>query len=251
MSPFSHISVVLVRPQHSGNIGAAARAVVNHGLGTLYLVDPPAFDPDRARWMAPHSKNAINTASIVGSIPAATAQSEFVVAATARNRKWSIPQFGISDLLSLSKSKRISILFGQEDSGLSNEDIKHAHAILTFPTDAHQSLNLSQAVNVLGAHFMASLPIEDPVPLPLPPPKSITVRLQETIVTETMNILEKVDYLNRRSRDKVHNQLLQLVERSQLNHEDTAMLKGISNKIFHKIRTQSTLSNRKSKNEKN
>ena len=38
-APFNHVSVVLVRPQHSGNIGAVARSIANHGLGQLVLVD--------------------------------------------------------------------------------------------------------------------------------------------------------------------------------------------------------------------
>jgi tRNA/rRNA methyltransferase len=243
MKPFAHISIVLVRPQHSGNIGATARSVVNHGLGTLFLVDPPAFDPDRARWMAPHCTNAINTVSIVDSIPAATAQSDFVIAATARHRKWTVPQLNISELIKHGQKKRISILFGPEDSGLSNNDIKHAHALLTFPTHAHQSLNLSQAVNILGAHFMASLPVDEPPSSPPPPSQKISMRLQEAIVSETMQILESCDYLKKRSPNKVHSQLLQLIQRSQLNHEDSAMIKGISNKIFHKIRTQIPIPN--------
>ena len=131
-APFSHVSIVLVRPQHSGNIGATARSIVNHGLGTLFLVDPPAFDPDRARWMAPHSTDAINGARFVGDISSATRHTDYVIAATARTRKWPIPELSIPDLIDKGKNQRIAILFGPEDSGLSNSDIKHAHAILTF-----------------------------------------------------------------------------------------------------------------------
>ena len=236
MKPFSHVSIALVRPQHSGNIGATARSIANHGLGTLYLIDPPAFDPDRARWMAPHSTQAINEAKILGSIVDATADCDLVIAATARTRKWDIPELSIPQLLHIATHKRICVLFGPEDSGLSNDDIKHAHAILTFPTHSHQSLNLSQAVNILGAHFMASLPLEAIEPIPPPPPQHITVQIQEDLVSEAMKILNDCDYLQRRSSNKVHNQLLQLVERSTLNHEDTALLKGMANKIFHKLR---------------
>ena len=239
MKPFSHVHVVLVRPQHSGNIGATARSIVNHGLGDLFLVSPPAFDPERARWMAPHSRHAINEAKFVSSIDEAIAQSEYVIAATARSRKWDIPQCSIPMFLDIISKKRTSILFGPEDSGLSNEDLKHAHAIMTFPTHAHQSLNLSQAVNILGAHCMASLPIEEEPPA-LPPPKHITMRLQEEIIKNSMEVLNDCDYLVRRSPDKVYNQMIQLLGRCSLTHDDTALLKGMINKVYHKLRTKRT-----------
>lgn len=235
MKPFSHVHVVLVRPQHSGNIGAAARSIVNHGLGELVLVNPPAFDPDRARWMAPHSQHAINEARLVPSISKAIEASEYVIAATARHRKWDIPQCSVSKFLDIISHKRTCVLFGPEDSGLSNEDLKHAHAVLTLPTHAHQSLNLSQAVNILGAHCMASLPIEED-PVSLPPPTHITMRLQEEIIQHSMEVLEDCDYLVRRSPDKVYNQMIQLLGRCAITHDDTALLKGMINKVYHALR---------------
>ena len=188
--------------------------------------------------MAPHSTDAINGARFVGDISSATRHTDYVIAATARTRKWPIPELSIPDLIDKGKNQRIAILFGPEDSGLSNSDIKHAHAILTFPTHAHQSLNLSQAVNVLGAHFMASVPPqeEDAEPEPLPPPREITVGIQEAIVKEAMKILDDCDYLHRKSPDKVYNQLIRLIHHSALSHDDTVMLKGMLNKIFHKMR---------------
>ena len=236
MSPFEHISIALVRPQHSGNIGATARSVANHGLGPLYLVDPPAFDPDRARWMAPHAQKFIDQARFVCNIPAAAEQVEVVIAATARSRKWKTPVLSLPQFIELSAQKRCLVLFGPEDSGLSNEDIKHAHYILTFPTFEHQSLNLSQAVNILGAHLMASVPIteQEEQDLPTPPPIGVTHKIQHLLVQEAMKVLTKSDYLNSRSPPQVHNQLLQLS--SKFSHNDTVMLRGMCNKIFHKLR---------------
>ena len=135
-SPFSHVAIVLVRPQHSGNIGAIARSIANHGLGDLYLVDPPAFDPDVARWMAPNAHDIINRAKIVPDIPAAVASYNFVLGASARTRKWSIPLEDIPYLCQRAINRdRIAILFGPEDSGLSNFDLQYCpcHDIFTNP----------------------------------------------------------------------------------------------------------------------
>ena len=62
MKSLSHLRVVLVRPQQPGNIGVAARALANHGITDLVLVDPPGFDPERARWMAPNAHDVLNNA---------------------------------------------------------------------------------------------------------------------------------------------------------------------------------------------
>ena len=157
-SPFSHVAIVLVRPQHSGNIGAIARSIANHGLGDLYIVDPPAFDPDIARWMAPNAHEIINRAKIVPDIPSAIESFNIVFGASARNRKWLIQEENIPRLSQRALSKeRIAILFGPEDSGLSNFDLQYCHAMISLPTHEHASLNLSQAVNVFGAHLMQAL----------------------------------------------------------------------------------------------
>ena len=73
VSPLGHVFVVLVRPLQPGNVGTAARAIANHGLGGLVLVDPPAFDPERARWMAPGAAEVIDRARFVGSVREAVA----------------------------------------------------------------------------------------------------------------------------------------------------------------------------------
>ncbi|MBO85715.1 MAG: tRNA (cytosine(32)/uridine(32)-2'-O)-methyltransferase TrmJ, partial [Deltaproteobacteria bacterium] len=64
----ARVHIVLVTPRQPGNVGAAARAMANNGLGRLVLVAPPAFDPDRARWMAPGAHDRIDHALIVGSV---------------------------------------------------------------------------------------------------------------------------------------------------------------------------------------
>ena len=74
------IVVVLVRPLQSGNIGSAARAMKNMGLRRLVIVAPPAFDIDRARWMAPGAEELLDHARFVPDVGAAVADCRFVVA---------------------------------------------------------------------------------------------------------------------------------------------------------------------------
>ena len=231
-SPFSHVAIVLVRPQHSGNIGAIARSIANHGLGDLYIVDPPAFDPDIARWMAPNAHEIINRAKIVPDIPSAIESFNIVFGASARNRKWLIQEENIPRLSQRALSKeRIAILFGPEDSGLSNFDLQYCHAMISLPTHEHASLNLSQAVNVFGAHLMQALEEEN---IETNSPNTpLSMKHQLLFVSSTLRLLESVEFLQSKNSIHVHNRLLQIIEKSQFDNSDINFLKTLSDKIYH------------------
>lgn len=232
-TPFHHITIVLVRPQHSGNIGAIARSIANHGLGRLVLVDPPAFDPDRTRWMAPNAHHIVNEALIVETVPDAIADAHWVLGASARNRSWKIPFVDIPQLCErASQPKRIALLFGPEDSGLSNDDIQYCHAMISLPTHEHKSLNLSQAVNVFGAHLMQSAtPTLEPID-PVHPP----VGLQLKVIEGAMRSLENTSFMLGKNPAHVRNHLLQLMNNATLTSEDLVFLKSICDKTYHSIR---------------
>lgn len=151
-----NVRFVLVRPLQSGNVGAAARAMKNMGLRDLAVVAPPAFDIDRARWMAPGAADILDAARYVATVAEAVADRHFVVATTARNRHHAWPAHVppiFAELASarVAQDERIAVLFGPEDHGLGNADLAHAHALLHIPTDAHASLNLAQATLLVGA----------------------------------------------------------------------------------------------------
>jgi TrmH family RNA methyltransferase len=232
----SHIAVVLVRPQHSGNIGAAARAISNHGMGRLVLVEPPAFDADRARWMAPHSHHVVDQARFCSNVESAVSGSEYVIGATARERKWEWPKLDLEGFAEKTLRPRpVSILFGPEDSGLNNEDLSHCHATVTFRTDGHHSLNLGQAVGVCGAHLLSMLPeearLEEHVDLP-----GMSMVLQRSVVDTLLETLGTTNYLKSRNPLQVRNQLLRMLERAHLTHAEAANLRGMARKVYHGVR---------------
>lgn len=232
ISPFSHVAIVLVRPQHSGNIGAIARSIANHGLGELYLVDPPAFDPDVARWMAPNAHEIIDGAKLVPDIPTAVAAYDIVLGASARSRKWSIQMKDIPQLCESALSmEKIAILFGPEDSGLSNFDLQYCHAMISLPTHEHASLNLSQAVNVFGAHLMQALDISGFQPNTTN--ATLSMERQLYFINSILRLLESVDFLQSKNPIHVHNRLLQILEKSHLDDADLNFLKTLSDKIYH------------------
>ena len=231
-APFDNISIVLVRPQHSGNIGAIARSIANHGLGQLIMVDPPAFDPDRARWMAPHAHHIINNARFVPTVEAAIEDAHLVIGTSARNRAWNLPFIEIPQFCAeASKPQKICLLFGPEDSGLSNVDMQFCHSMIALPTHHHQSLNLSQAVNVFGGHLMQSaVPVTEDIATAPP------MGLQNRVIDAGMRALEHTSFMSGKNPLHVKNHLVQLLGKASLTQSDLVFLKSMCDKTFHSLR---------------
>ena len=232
-APFNNLSIVLVRPQHSGNIGAIARSIANHGLGRLILVDPPAFDPDRARWMAPHAHHIINSARFVETVEEAIEDAQLVIGTSARNRAWNLPFIELPEFCEeASKPQRICLLFGPEDSGLSNTDMQYCHSMIALPTHHHQSLNLSQAVNVFGGHLMQSASPAMEQQISATPPMG----LQNRVIDAGMRTLEQTSFMSGKNPLHVRNALIQLLRKADVTSNDLVFLKSICDKTFHTLR---------------
>lgn len=234
-APLSHISIILVRPQHSGNIGAIARSIANHGLGQLILVNPPAFDPDCARWMAPNAHHIINQAKIVADVPSAIKNVEYILGASARNRSFRIPQVEVSELCQKSQTPtKIGLMFGPEDAGLSNEDLQHCHGIISLHTHEHKSLNLSQAVNVFGGLLMENL--AGKTKESSTKPERPSMEMQQRMIETAMNTLHKTSFMSGKNPVHVQSTLFQLLGKTELSIQDAVFLKSICDKTYHAIR---------------
>src|ERR1700752_2857327 len=87
----AQITIILVRPQSPGNIGAAARAMHNMGLHRLALVAPEHFPHPEARMMACHAEHLLQQAEVHDSLPAAVATCHWLVGTSARRREYRHP----------------------------------------------------------------------------------------------------------------------------------------------------------------
>lgn len=151
-------AVILVRPQLAVNIGTTARAMANFGLSDLRLVAPregwPLPDPHRgtAEAAASGAVALLNAARVYDTTEAAIADLHRVYATTARERGQGKPvltpaEAAAEERLMLPPGCRSGLLFGPERTGLDNDDVVLADAVVTFPVDAgYGSLNLAQAV---------------------------------------------------------------------------------------------------------
>jgi tRNA/rRNA methyltransferase len=149
--------IILVRPQMGENIGAVARAMANFGLSELRLVAPrDGWPNERARDMATHGLGIVDAASVYSDVASALADLHWVAASSARGRDMAKPVL-VPDAMAKEfasqegASHKVGLMFGPERSGLENEDLALADALVTIPTAAeNSSLNIAQAMVVLG-----------------------------------------------------------------------------------------------------
>jgi len=151
---FKHISIVLVGTRYPENIGAAARAMLNMGLKQLILVGPENYDLARINKMATHAASAVvEKLKVYDTLKEALAGFNYVVGTTARlggqRKVVSSPAKLAEKLIPISDQNRIAILFGPEDRGLTNVDLRSCNILVNIPTAEFSSLNLAQAVMIM------------------------------------------------------------------------------------------------------
>jgi TrmH family RNA methyltransferase len=149
-----NIHIVLVTPQHPGNIGAAARALRTMGLANLTLVRPERYPHPQTRAQAAGAVAILERARVVDSLDQAIAGCGWVVGTSARPRHLGdeplLPWEMAPRALGFAAHAPVAIVFGGERSGLSNEDLERCNAQVIIPASAeYGSLNLSHAVQIL------------------------------------------------------------------------------------------------------
>jgi tRNA/rRNA methyltransferase len=160
-SPAAAPAIILVQPQLGENIGFAARAMANFGLTDLRLVAPrDGWPNDKAHAAAAGAAFVVEQASVYDGVEAAIGGLNYVLAATARPREMVKPVLSPESAAKELRRRRArgeggGILFGPERSGLDNDTISLADAILTAPVSAgFASLSLPQAVLVFGYEWL-------------------------------------------------------------------------------------------------
>ena len=149
--------VVLVRPQMAENIGMVARAMMNCCLSELRIVHPRESQLcAKAISASSGAQEILEHATVYDTLDEALADTQFVLATTARPRDMTKPVFHPEKAMALCADKianqeKVAILFGAERTGLENDELIMADGIIEIPLNPkHSSLNLSQAVLLVG-----------------------------------------------------------------------------------------------------
>lgn len=146
------ISFILVEPAVPENVGAAARALKTMGYSQLVLVNPCDYLSGPARWLAHGSGEILEQAQVFSSLKDAIQGFDFVIGTSAKKRSvkydyYPLPK--LPELLSFKGNavKNAAIVFGREESGLRNDELKRCNLVTSIPMKTtFPSLNLAQAV---------------------------------------------------------------------------------------------------------
>ena len=190
----SAIRMVLSHTSHPGNIGAAARAMKTMGLEQLWLVNPKQFPAAEATARASGADDLLAAARVCDGIDEALHRCRLVIGASARTRSIPCPVIAPDECARLACAEsvhgEVAILFGCEQSGLSNSEIDRCHYLVQIPTSReYGSLNLAAALQIIAyelrvAHLRQedAAPADDHVPVPADEMERFYTHLEQALV---------------------------------------------------------------------
>ena len=146
------VSFILVEPAVPENVGAAARAMKTMGFSDMRLVNPCDHLSDPARWLAHASNDILENALVFPDFEEAVKDLDFIIGTSAKQRLVKEDYYSTRDLVKIIETKggsvkHLGIVFGREDSGLRNEELRRCDMVSTVPLQTtYPSLNLAQAI---------------------------------------------------------------------------------------------------------
>jgi len=231
-----NVAVVLHRPKLSENIGTAARAAGNMGLGRLIAVAPHEMDKDIIMASATRAgQGLVEDMTVYENLPDALADFHYVVGTTARRGSKRGPFFSpralARKIAGLSRENKIALLFGPERTGLTNEELRLCQAAVSIPTasKAASSLNLAQAVLIVGYELLLSEKEKGlDRQIRLAPVGEV-----QAMYSHLKKALLELRFLPEENPDYWIMSFARIFNRSGLTHEDCNLLRGLARQILY------------------
>jgi tRNA/rRNA methyltransferase len=230
----SALRIVLVRPKDPANIGASARAMKNFGLEALYLVAPQRPLSQHAYALASHAGDVLDGAVICGGVAEALRGCTLALGTTARPRASDMAVYTPRDAAQTfasegGVSERVAVLFGPEDYGLSNDDLRHCQGYIHIPTAAYASLNLAQAVQLVAYEWFVAAP-QRAAPSRLTPPASREVL--EGMYAHLLETLHQIGYTDAQRERAADTLFRGIFDRAGLSEREVAALRGLWRQVL-------------------
>ena len=232
------MKIILVRPKDSINIGSVARAVQNFGFSKLYLVSPENYDLDLAKKSACWATKVLDDLKIFHSIKDAISDLSVVIGFSSRSGKNLPPSSSINDWLRDVTNKAIDfdktgLIFGPEDTGLTNEDLKVVTDFVYIPTSAdNPSMNLSHAVAVVlycFSQFKSDF-AESNISLSCEDNNLASSASLDALEKLIFSVCQKNRFFNENTPAEVPNIIGNIFRRSKLSNRDISILQGVFGK---------------------
>ena len=236
-----NIRVVLLNTSHPGNIGATARAMMTMRLMKLYLFNPKQFPAAEATARASGADDLLLGASVCADIDEALEGCRLVIGASARSRRIPCPvidpEEGARRLVSESEQGEVAMLFGGEQSGMSNEEIDRCQCLVQIPSNPeYGSLNLAAAVQIISYEILVmhgvmhekhrhTEPAPDHVPVTADEMERFYEHLEQTLVA--------LDFLDPENPRRLMRRLRRLYNRARPDENEVNILRGMLSAAQH------------------
>ena len=257
MIDFGDIRIILVQTTHPGNIGATARAMKNMGLKQLYLVQPRDYPSIVALARASSALDILDDAVVTDTLDEALADCSLVIGTSARQRSMPVPLVDAEECAAMALAARhnnkVALVFGREDSGLTNEELLLCHYHVQIPAnEEYSSLNVASAVMVLAYELRKQLVKGSS--------KTVSVPIQEKVWDQRLATNEELQHLldhmekvlidigfhNPEAPRQLMARLRRMYSRMHLDRMEVSILRGIltaTNNLTEKSKGAESLEN--------
>ena len=236
LTNFNKVRIVMVNTTEPGNIGAAARAMKNMMLSQLYLVSPSNFPSAVATARASGADDILSNARVCSTLEEALNGVKLVVGASARQRNIKWRQLDVIDTCSqiqsslVSSDEDVAVVFGTENSGLTNEELDLCSILMTIPGNPkYFSLNVASAIQVFAyQNFISTIDGKfDNTPKDIASFEDLN-----SFYKHLEQVLEHINYFDsKKPKSLLMRRIRRLFGRSEPEKEEVAILRGILNKI--------------------
>ena len=233
---FDSVRVVMVNTTEPGNIGAAARAMKNMNLSKLYLVNPKGYPSAVATARASGADDVLAGAVVCDSLEEALQGSHLVIGASARQRniKWKqMDVVGACNEIQKTttiEGQEVAVVFGTENSGLSNEELDLCQILMTIPGNPNYfSLNVASAIQVFAyQNYISNTTTE----FEKSSNELASFDELEGFYTHLAQVLEHIEYFeDKRPKELLMRRLRRFFGRAEPEKEEVAIFRGILRNI--------------------
>ncbi|MFT4171019.1 MAG: RNA methyltransferase [Rhodocyclaceae bacterium] len=226
------VRVVLARPSHPGNIGAAARALKTMGLSRLYLVQPKSFPHPEAEARASGATDVLAQAVVCDTLQDALAGVTLAAALTSRRRELSVPmqwsREAAGTLATQAAVGEVALVFGNETYGLSNDELALCQVPVMIPANPdYASLNLASAVQLMCYELRLACVITGQAPAQQA--DLATVDEVEQLYAHFQSAMTRSGFFDPANPKRLMPRLRRLFGRVRLEKDEVNILRGMLN----------------------
>ena len=233
---FDKVRIVMVDTTEPGNLGAAARAMKNMSLSRLYLINPSKYPSAAATARASGADDVLSNAVVCNSLSEALEGTHLVIGASARQRNIKWRQMDVIETCReiqktiASLDQEVAVIFGTENSGLTNEELDLCHILMTIPGNPdYFSLNVAAAIQVFAYQNLVSNVQTD---FNNETSKLASFEELDGFYKHLEQVLDHLEYFEeKRPKELLMRRLRRLFGRSYPEQEEIAILRGILRNI--------------------